>query len=117
MKRREIIRREDALKFLDRALAAPPKSKARQTRLEHALLVYYFGTINQNHFGTRGDRRRGRARYDANEARAVMAGISKATGETRRYVLAGLAIDSGKVGLNGAKRATVIRRLARLIDK
>lgn len=105
------IRKEDALKFLRRALEAPPKSKARQTRLEHALFAYYCGTINEHQFGKRGDRRRGHARHNDREAVALMQGIAGATGEGRPYKLARLAIESGQIDLANADPASVAKRL------
>ena len=113
MRRRYPVRPEDALRHLSRALAAPPNSNLRQSQLEQALLVYSFGITNQEHFGERGDRRHGRGRHDATEAKALMKQISEATGELRPYALARLAVRSGKLGKLHAEEDSVIRRLAR----
>jgi hypothetical protein len=112
-----IARPEDALDMLAAALAAPPKSKLRQSYLEGALFAYYLGRVNQRHFGERGDRRgspRGKrgARHDDHDALVLMQGLSKVYGEIRPHVLARLAVDTGRVDMRGAQRATVERRLA-----
>jgi hypothetical protein len=112
MKRKQVIRPEDALRHLGRALDAPPKSHLRQSRLEHALLVYYFGKINQQR-GSRGDRRHGRQRHDDGEAVSLMKGISEATGDDKPHKLARLAVESGQIDFKGAQPESVIRRLAR----
>lgn len=53
----QVIRHEDALKSLADALAAPPKSKLRQTYLDMALWTYYAGLLNHRVFKSRGERR------------------------------------------------------------
>jgi hypothetical protein len=120
--KRTTVRPEDALTFLKRALAHPPKSKERQAHLEAALLTYYFGMGNQGGWPmedgsrttpSRGDRRGGnRDPFDDAAALAQMRGLSKKTGERRKRVLARMVVENGAVNLKGAQPESVIARLA-----
>jgi hypothetical protein len=112
-----ILRREDALDFLQCALAAPAKSRLRQTYMQGALLALWLSKGNER-AGERGDRRGaprgGRGpRHDDSAAIALMAEIAK-DGEARPHVLAKLAVQSGKVKISKmTTEASVVRRLAR----
>jgi hypothetical protein len=115
----QIARPEDALVMLRDALAAPSKSKLRQTLLEGALMAYYLGLLNQHKLNARGDRRgrpkgttgvQHRHRSD-DDALRLMAEIANTTGESKPYTLARLVVKNGHAPPTpNAERA--IRRLA-----
>lgn len=119
--KQHIARPEDALVFLNDALAFPPKSKERQKMLEGALLAFHFGLINQKKFKARGDRR-GRPsgtagvrhrRYNGGDDAALkfMARIEADTGESRPYALARVAVETGHASPTPSQERA-IRRLA-----
>ena len=113
MRRRHLIRPEDALADLHRALVAPLKSKEQRAHLDAALRTYFVGWCNRHYAGAEGDRRGGnRAPLSDTAALARMRELAKATGEKRKRVLARLVVEGGIVKLNGATPASVITRLA-----
>ena len=119
--KQHIARPEDALVFLNDALAFPPKSKERQKMLEGALLAFYLGLINQKKFNARGDRRgrpKGTAgvrhrRYNGGDdaALAFMAQTEADTGESRPRTLARAAVENGRASPTPSQERA-IRRLA-----
>jgi hypothetical protein len=112
-RRRHLIRPEDALADLHRALVAPHKSKEQRAHLEAALRTYFAGWCNRHSVGVEGDRRGGnRAPIDDNAALAHMRELAKITGEKQKRVLARLVVEAGIVELNGAQPESIITRLA-----
>ena len=104
------VRPEDALRYLELALNAPPGSALRQRRLEHALLVYSIGKYWQT--ATIGDRRRnsGRHRRDNTEMVAAMRALSESSGELHHYSLARIVLgdqDRNSPSYKGRQRQLV----------
>lgn len=113
--KRNLVRPEDALEFLMKALVAR-ESELRQTYLDGALSTYYFGLLNQHKFKASKHRRggakgSGRKPIDDTAALALMAKIAADTGEDNARELARVVLDMNKVPIH-AERESIIRRLA-----
>lgn len=110
------IRPEDALDYLFEAVTAPKEQ--RDTHLQFALEIYYFGLLNRHVFKVK-EKRSGRPegtggpRIDDTNAVALMRKIADDTGERSPMKLARAVVRMGHVGLDRtAVEGSVVKRLA-----